>query len=106
MSNNEDVAKEYLLGPGDRVRLQKWWYNCMNQVEALYTSCLRGTIIDVDESARECAYYEVEWDNVVNFEDLWKKLDRRACAPQGTFYLQQVGRIHQRRQTFADRIAV
>lgn len=85
MSSNEDVSKEYLLGPGDRVRLQKWWCKNSDPVRAKYTAALRGTIVDVDESGRECASYEVEWDGVTDFDELFHmaEIEVGCCDVQG-----------------------
>ena len=52
--------KEFLLGPGDRVRFQDGAFTeCTPEAQKIFKS-LRGTITETDESGRECDYHAVK----------------------------------------------
>lgn len=59
---------EYLLGPGDRVRFQEDVYNGLSAQAQAIMKDLRGVITSTDETARECAYHEVDWNLPPNFD--------------------------------------
>lgn len=54
------MASETYFGLNDRVRFSKRFLRM--EPFAKEKSYLRGIVVDADDSARECCYYQVKWN--------------------------------------------